>query len=273
MRWSGLWKASKVRWMLLAVFLLGWLPRGVAQAAPAQADAKTFVYEVVSIHPSQPNGSMARNITPDGIRIWGFTVHRLLANAYNVITNDQLIGVPGWTDNARYDIDAKMDADTTTALDKLSREEKNQRRREMLQAILMDRFHLQVKREMKELPVYALVMAKGGPKMKKSAPNAVVDINERYGKNGITLEGQGFELSRLISILTSDTGRIVVDRTGLTGKYDFKLEYSSMEDAGSAEAGPSIFTAVQEQLGLKLESTKAPVETFTVEHIERPTEN
>jgi uncharacterized protein (TIGR03435 family) len=157
----------------------------------------------------------------------------------------------------------------------------------MLQALLADRFHLTIHRESKELPTYALVVAKNGPKMPESAPESRGPAF-RMGEPD-KLEATKVKTVQFTQVLSNQLGRTVVDKTGLTADYDFKLEYTP--DAGQrvglngrdpgpertetapALDAPSLFTALQEQLGLKLEAQKSVVEIVVVDHAEKPTEN
>jgi len=145
----------------------------------------------------------------------------------------------------------------------------------MMQALLADRFKLALHRDTKELPVYALTIARGGPKLSASGGEFP---RMRIGRGQI--EAQKWTMAKFASDLARQLGRPVIDRTELAGTYDFKLEWTPDESQpGSAEpggertisvVGPSIFTALQEQLGLRLESTKGPVEILVVDHVEKP---
>jgi uncharacterized protein (TIGR03435 family) len=188
----------------------------------------------------------------------------------------QIAGWPAWSTSAQYDIEAKMDDDTAAALQKLSEKQQATRRQLMLRSLLADRFNLKVQYEIKTLPIYELVVAKGGSKLKESHASET-------NTNGIgRLTAQAMPMADLALILTIQVNRIVVDKTGLTGQYDFALRWTPdpggepPDGSGSlpeGDSGPSIFTALQEQLGLRLESTKAPVQVLVIDHIERPTEN
>jgi uncharacterized protein (TIGR03435 family) len=148
---------------------------------------------------------------------------------------------------------------------------------------------LKVHRETKELPVYALVVAKNGPKLKATNIQSA-DPCRIYGTSEGGDRYQGCTVATLASYLPLALGRVVLDRTGLKGRYDFTLEYADQDSAAvssvptgggaasdnplpPAPSGPSVFTAVQEQLGLKLEPTKGPVDMIIIDHMERPTEN
>jgi uncharacterized protein (TIGR03435 family) len=144
----------------------------------------------------------------------------------------------------------------------------------MTRTLLTERFKLTMHRETREVPVYALVIAKNGPKLKKAATD---------GDDGLSVNAHGYvakqtSVELLARQLQAQVGRIVLDRTGLAGAYDFKLEFTPQRALGNAgdgsePAGPTIFTALQEQLGLKLESSKAPVEIVVIDHVEKPSEN
>jgi uncharacterized protein (TIGR03435 family) len=153
----------------------------------------------------------------------------------------------------------------------------------MLQDLLADRFHLKLTREAKEMPIFALVLAKSGAKLKEST---VGEDGRRMQTGRGRIEVQGIDMASLANMLSQQLGRTVVDKTGLTGNYDFKLEWTpdlgqpqGPKEIGGAETappdslGPTIFTALQEQLGLKLESTKGPVEILVIERVEKPSEN
>jgi uncharacterized protein (TIGR03435 family) len=155
----------------------------------------------------------------------------------------------------------------------------------MMQTMLAERFQLKTHRETKELPVYSLMVAKGGPKLEEAKSGS---LRMNWGLGQIAY--QSAPLSMLTNTLTQLTGRLVLDQTGLTGTYDFTLKWTpdegqmqmfrrasdgpvNSEAAASDAIGPSLFTALKEQLGLRLEATKAPVEMLVVDHAERPSEN
>jgi uncharacterized protein (TIGR03435 family) len=162
--------------------------------------------------------------------------------------------------------------------------------RERLRALLAERFQLTLHRETKEQSVYALVVAKGGPKLQQGQAKEATGPRGpmmRMGRG--ELSGQGVELEMLTRTLSSQLGRTVIDRTGLKGNFDFKLTWTpdpgqSAGPPGGLPAGadappppdpngPSVFTALQEQLGLRLESQKGPVEMLVIDRVEKPSEN
>ncbi len=159
----------------------------------------------------------------------------------------------------RYDIIAKGAGEAS-----------DEQTRQMLQSLLEDRFKLKIHREMKELPVYALIAGKGGPKFHEVKDDgSAVEING--GGEGHPIVAHHISMKMLAATLSGYVGDPVQDMTGLTGMYDLKLEFTS--DQNPDAAGPSVFTAVQEQLGLKLEARKAPLEVLVIDRAEKPSEN
>jgi uncharacterized protein (TIGR03435 family) len=266
---------------------LGGLAQGVATASIA--DGKPLAFEVVSVKQSAPDSKVRVRTLPDGYSVTNLPLKAILSNAYG-IRQDLIFSAPGWTESTAYDIEAKEDAMAVAALQKLSNEDRAVQIGLMLQAVLKDRFHLRVARVDKEMPVYDLVIAKGGFKLKDADPNNPY-VGGLKGPDGVpkagmmlTMQGQmigqGIPMSRLATNLSYQVGRSVVDKTRLTGNYDFTLKWTpDQSPAGTTADGqadtsePSLFTALQEQLGVKLESTKGPVETLVIDHVERPSEN
>ena len=168
----------------------------------------------------------------------------------------QVAGRPGWvSDYAAYAWDSEAEARKGAPF---TREQE----RQIMQTLLADRFQLKVHCETKEMPVYALVVAgKGGSRLKQSAAGRTTQI--------VTAKGC---IEQLVTQLSGTLGQPVLDKTGLTGEYDYELEWAPENAAAEVDA-PGIFTALQEQLGLKLESQKAPVEVLAIDHAEKPSEN
>lgn len=256
-------------------------------------------FQVASIKPNTQTGPNFRGVRPEpGGRL---TVHNapllmLIQNAYQLQAY-QVIGGPEWVNTDGYDIEAKPDHDT-------DRPEMLR----MLQTLLADRFKLAIHRETRELPVYGLAAAKGGLRMPPpkdpncgaiessgapqppagEAPCGRVMIDMSMG--GIRMLGRTVEMSRLVEILAAALGRPVLDRTGFSGKLDVSLKFTRDEmteglpgSGGSRDPSdtiapgnpgmPNIAAALEEQLGLKLEKTKGPVEVVVIDHVERPTAN
>ena len=285
----------------MAAPILFGLATGTRQSvAPQSADASNqiFSYEVASIKPEKTGSMMFRILnTPDGFSATT-TVQMLIRVAYGIEDN-QISGAPGWVSSEKYDVEAKMDEVTADKVKKLGEAQREPARQHMLQTLLADRFKLTVHRETKELPMYSLVVAKGGSKLKEAKPddtypNGIKGLDGRpapvgshlmrMGRGELTAQSLGME--QVAHLLTQQTGRTVVDNTGLKGNYDFTLHWTpdqstptlngpggGSDSTTSSESGPSIFTAIQEQLGLKLESQKGPVEILVIDHIEKPSEN
>jgi uncharacterized protein (TIGR03435 family) len=289
---------------------------GSAQSAPMSAVPTSASFEVATIKPNRSGDwRVMMGFRPGMFRATGMWVRQLIALAYN-LRDFQVTGGPSWIDSERYDIQAKEPDSVASEMHKLSQDQRKELSRSMLQSLLADRFKLKLRHERKELPAYALVVAKGGPKLRAAEPDT--DFKGIKGPEGRVQRGKSVfgmgdltirdePLSMLARMLSQQLGRPVLDRTGLEGKYDCTLKWTpgegeemlgmgpggggpepgkgmvgrGPEDGGPQLAsppppdmsGPSIFTAIQEQLGLKLEPTKAPAEILVVEHVERPTEN
>jgi uncharacterized protein (TIGR03435 family) len=260
--------------MSAAVLLCG-LGMGLAWGqSTAAVPAEVFAYEVSSIRPTNPagNGSYGSRwqSSKSGFKAEGILLPLLMRSAYDVLMDEQIIGLPKWADTEKYDVEAKMDAETAEALKKLPNQARWQQQKLMLQAVLAERCQLKVRKETKLLPVYDLVIAKGGLKMKESAAEGNSGTSYRTGK----FTAHAMEVGGLVSSLSQNVGRLIVDKTGLgEKKFDFTLEWTPDESRGTTDAGPSIFTAFEEQLGLKLVPAKEPVETIVIDHMERPSQN
>jgi uncharacterized protein (TIGR03435 family) len=250
--------------------------------AAGSAVLKGQQFEAASIKPSAPMAmgmvSVGMQMLPGGrISMAGVTPKILIQQAYGV-RDFQIVGGPQWLGSERYDITAKPEGAASPEQVKA-----------MIQGLLADRFKLQFHRETKELPTYALVVGKGGPKFHES--EVVPEGSDKPKGTRISVgrgqfELQGAAMAALANQLSQVLGRSVIDKTELNGNYDFKLEWTPdesgrgmMKEAGgdgpspADTQGPSIFSAVQDQLGLKLESTKGPVEILVIERAEKASEN
>ena len=214
-------------------------------------------FEVASIKPN-PTGGGHSDTDVDGnlLRMKNVTLKACITWAYGM-TDAQVFG-PDWLTSERFDIVAKT--------------ESGKPKPEMLAAVLADRFKLAVHRETKELTVYALVVAKNGPKLKKGEPG---DNNTSSRRGHLTAQTSMRGLAVFLAGPNVKLGRPVVDKTGLDGVFDFNLDWTPEGVAtADSDATPSIFVALQEQLGLKLEAQKSPVEVLIVDHVEKvPVEN
>lgn len=187
------------------------------------------------------------------------TLQALIRYGYGV--KDYQIQGPGWMGTERYDIEAKAGSERSAQEVQL-----------MLQNLLADRFGMKIRRDVRQMPVYALVVARDGPKLRESKPadsSSMSSSNHSLMANKITLPV-------LSSILSGQMDRPVLDQTGLPGTFDITLEWTpdAPAVADGPPPGPSLFTALQEQLGIRLESRTGPVDLLIVDHAERiPTEN
>jgi uncharacterized protein (TIGR03435 family) len=252
-------------------------------------------FDVVSVKQDKSDTGMMRLMSkPDGYSATNVSAKLLIQVAYG-IREDLISGAPGWADTTRFDFEAKVAGTDVEDLKKLSPEQ----RRSMLQPALSDRFKLKVHNETKQLPVFELVLAKGGSKLKDATPGDTYATGikgpdgkghagtMRMGPGEVT--GQGVPIATLVNLLATQLHQTVIDKTGLTGTYDLNLTWAPDQESGPMfkagdssqqkadpapdSTGASIFTALQEQLGLKLQSAKGPVDTIVVDHIEMPSEN
>jgi uncharacterized protein (TIGR03435 family) len=190
----------------------------------------------------------------------------LVELAYNIVDR-QLSGLPSWGQSEGFDIDAKAENPTTHEQINL-----------MLQALLAERFKLKVRRETKEEAVYALVVEKDDPKLLPHPDDGTAPQVKPGDKPGEVVF-QNIPVARLVRLLSEQTGRTVVNKTGLAGNYDFKLEWTSDLTKGPRDdnpldaSGTSIFAAVRKQLGLKLESQRGQSDYVVIEYVERPSAN
>jgi uncharacterized protein (TIGR03435 family) len=256
-----------------------------AQAQDLPADSPKLA--VAAIKPVAPRDkdAMSMLFSDDGVSLRSVAVAWIVLQAFSPqpiigLEDDRILGLPGWTKSERYDVQAKVDDEDVTKWKALSLPQK----RLALQALLETRFNLQFHHEIHERPTYSLVVAKNGPKLHQSSPNGIYPNEmKRPGGPGRDDEStvtpgkvvlHGSSVSGLASILSSQgLSHAVVDKTELTGIYDITLRWSP-DDIGSSDASlPSLFTALQEQLGLKLEYEKNPVDVIVIDHIGKPTEN
>jgi uncharacterized protein (TIGR03435 family) len=260
--------------LLLMQVSSGAVPLELQDSPSSGANPK--VYETVSIKPGKPGspGGGTQDL-PNGFRDTNITLDILVEGAYDIINGNQVVrinqvvGVPSWARSEPYDVEAKVDADTAGAWKNLTNIERWKQEQPMLRAMLADRCKLKVHFETKELPVYDLVIAKGGVKMKQAAPDE--KPMERVTDGELT--GRAMPIASLAAALPGD-GRLIVDKTGLADKkFDFDLQWTPDNRRVDADSGPSLFTALEEQLGLKLVSSKAPGKVLVIDHIEKPSPN
>ncbi len=247
-----------------------------AQTKPAVAAADdTPHFEVAAIKPSNPD-SQGQNWhgSADRILIRNYTLRRLIRSAYGLKTDAQVLGGPDWLDKQAFDINAKIDDAEIAKIGKMDRAARQRERNQMVQSLLAERFMLKAHLDHKTMPVYALVVIKSGAKLTPTSPqtaakgNSISTNNGRMTASAISMDSFADDLA----YQRETGGRMVLNHTGLTGEYDFKLNWA--EDNGdSVPADPSLadlFTALQEQLGLKLQPEKGSVEVVVIESATKP---
>jgi uncharacterized protein (TIGR03435 family) len=293
---------------LIAAITLPLLAVSVFAQAPARPE-----FEVASIKPA-PNcgGGRGGGPSPGRLNLPCTNLRNLIRIAYAIFaaggkitpTPIEFLGGPAWLDSENFEIDAKA-ANADAPLGQMAGP--------MLQALLEDRFKVKVHKESREVPVYTLTVMKSGAKFQPSKegsctpldpnhipagpapgepqPNFCGGMSERSSAAGVTADGHGMTMAEFAGgVLARNVDRPVIDKTGLTGMFEFHLEYvremgssgpvrlngvdtPNAPAAASDGGGPSIYTAVQEQLGLKLTPDKGPVEVLVVDHAEKPSEN
>jgi bla regulator protein blaR1 len=298
--------------------------------ASSQAQNATSApkFEVASIKPHKSSDRRKNGMyfsmmaQPNDGRFYatGPTLRLLIQLAYDV-QDSQIVGGPSWINRDRFDIQAKADSSVDAKLRRLSPDQARLAKEHMLQSLLADRFKLTLRRETRNMPIYALVVAKNGPKLQESKVNNAAPrgrgspgapggpmIRVRFGGAEQEITSQAAAMTFLAHVLSPQLGRTVVDKTGLSGRYDFTLKWTpdigrgqmvagpgpggpapggvgggqsmagmppaaGASDSSSDSSEPSIFTALQQQLGLKLKPEKGPVEVLVIDHVEPPTPN
>jgi uncharacterized protein (TIGR03435 family) len=263
------------------------LLRLAARSTFAQPAVKPLTFEAASIKPSGPNtfGATIRFLPGEGLLVSGASLKALIVTASGV-RDFQIPDGPGRISSERFDVSARPEtSDSPESSQDEQRKALGQQTVERLRNLLEERFPLKFHRETKEQQVYALVVAKNGPRLEQAKDG---QGRMRMGRGMLT--DQGAELGMLAFTLSNQLGRLVIDKTGLTGQYHFEWKWTP--DPGQPATaplgppppgaalprppdphGPSIFTAVEEQLGLRLESQEAPVETLVIDRVETPSEN
>lgn len=245
-------------------FSLGRLIIAAALAAStATAQSPRTAFDAVSIKRNRTGAAASdTNTTPGRLSLVNVTMMSVMLRAFRVQAA-QIVGGPDWLLNERYDIVA-VTGDGTALTDEA--------RQMYLQALLADRCQLTFHRDIREIRVYSLVPSKNGAKLASGTGADAYSMRIQPAEDGrLRLRSTKGNMPRFAEILTAQVGDLVTDRTGLSGEYDFTLEW--VPDVNATGAGPSLFTALDEQLGLKLESARTAVQAVAIDRIERPTEN
>jgi uncharacterized protein (TIGR03435 family) len=276
-------------WVFLAyigaLVIVLWVSPFTLVAAPQETHA---AFEVASVKPS---------LGDERQQSWGFlpggryaatsiTLKWLLITAYNLsMSGDQLSGAPNWLDSARFDIQAKPEAGTTSP--DLPASLREERVRSMLQTLLVDRFKLVFHRESRDIPVYLLIKARNGTRLEKaniSEADCARDTDGPDACHGLQagqtrgLKGKAVEMKDLAEVLSALVHRPVIDRTGVAGLFSIQTGGwapldPAAQDGDLADARPTIFEVLQQELGLKLQPGKAPGEVLVIDHVEKPSAN
>jgi uncharacterized protein (TIGR03435 family) len=300
-------------------------------AAAVDQNQPTSIQYVASVKRNATGGGLIR-MMPGNISVTGMPVRLLIRLAFGQLQDFQLVGGPGWTNSDRFDIEAKIDGTGPPPGPQFVQD--------LLRQVLEERFKLKTHKETREVPIFALVLARAdgrlGPNLTPSADECVAFMSARGrgrggpgpdgrggpppdGRRGPPIDGRGgpgrvggpgppdFDapvqcgqrlgafgriraggntMEQFANMLSGNAQRVVIDKTGLTGYYDFALTYTPTPDQlpqgpvppGATPPpidpdGPSLFTAIQEQLGLKLQDQRGPVEVVVIDSIEQPTEN
>jgi uncharacterized protein (TIGR03435 family) len=292
-----------------------------AQGSTDDVTANLPKFDVASIKPHKDEGGMMRigfGVTADGIRADGVPLAMIVHQAFGV-SDDRILNEPDWVKSTRYDMEAKVSPEDAPKLKGLTQAQRGF----MLLPVLEDRFGLKLHHETRELNVYTLVVAKGGSKLKTAQPEQAGDDGPvamrqgasggspggappgprtmmRMSPQGMTLQGREASMESLVQTVSRELGATVIDKTGLTDKYDYTLNFmpengvsrglsflpppppSSSGGAGAQSGGPestptdtppSLPDALQEQLGLKLVQQKEPLDVIVIDHIEQPSAN
>jgi len=233
----------------------------ISVALAAQQPKTNVEFEVVSVKPANPaDPAHMTQATVGGLRGRNLRLFELVMSAWH-LNRDEIIGGPNWLETAGWDIDVRFPAGAGPA-----------QAPQMMQAMLSDRFRLVTHRETRTLPIYVLTVAKGGIKLQQGDGIGGMSAGPRLIRYGAGTMGE------LAGQLSGYLGRNVIDRTGLTGQYAISLSFAPVDPGAPArdiaqDFAPSIFQALQDQAGLRLESTKGPVQVLVIDHAEKPTPN
>ncbi|HXE06643.1 MAG TPA: TIGR03435 family protein [Acidobacteriaceae bacterium] len=247
---------------------------GAFAQAPVPS-AKPLEFDVISVKPMGPgscslDGGGIRPLA-DGISASCVPLAFVVESAYRLLDQDRIVDLPKWaqSESLMYSFEARVSGEDARAYAMLSREDQVR----MLQQVLTDRFQMKAHMETREVAAFDLVIAKGGPKLKEPAAGEPSQ-SAFFGAGNGDIKWANAPLTNLKFLLGDEVGKPVMDKTGLTGKYDFRLEFTPAARAATDDSGrPSVFTALEEQLGLKLVPAKEPVEVLVIDSIEQPAAN
>jgi bla regulator protein blaR1 len=244
-----------------------------AQASPAAQASPSYDVTSVKVDPNGDTSKPVRSFEPpNGLAIENMTLDLMIREAYGV-RSYQIVGAPGWVGEREYDVEAKLDDAEATKLAVLTKDGQRAERAKLLQSLLADRFKLAVHHETRQGPALALEVTKAGPKFAEAPPDSTKRAIVMGGGN---LALNGAPMGTLVTLLSQVMGQTVLDHTGLTGTYALTIPWTPDEfqvTTDNADAAISIFTVLQEKLGLRMASIKAPMDMIVIDHVEEPSPN
>lgn len=284
------------------VLLSGMVLCGVASAQLLHPAPPMPSFSVVSVRPASPNEELSHGgVSPDSYSAARTTMEQVLAYSFGLGYEHELVNAPSWVMKERFDIQGKLDDEQVASLRKLGRDDRDEQMRLMVQSMLSERFNFRYHFETRELPVYVLGIAKGGLKCPQdtSSPPAIADPSrprfrwsaspappppppgwrppspseQKTLMQSLHMRTKGWPFWLIVATLSHQPeleGRPVIDKTGLEGAYDCEMKWSQ---AGSDGTDQFFFTAVRDQLGLRLQPSKGPVEVLVIDNISLPSEN
>lgn len=278
-----------MRRLIIVVVAIAGIAVVAVNASRLRAQAKSMEstsFEVASIKLDKSTSQLPGMHFPLGRFVATTKAIGLIAFAYSLNNTDQVLGGPDWIRTELFDIDAKVASTLAPSeQEKIPLGRRVDQARPMVQSLLADRFELKVGHETKVLPVYLLVVAKNGPKFAEDNSHPEISAVSMHGAGNLAATSAAFSVfSDVLSRMPELEGRVVLDKTGLHGNYSFTLQWtpenlaagdvqSRDNSLASESSGPSLFTALQEQLGLKLETSKSPQDAVVIDHIEQPSGN
>jgi uncharacterized protein (TIGR03435 family) len=246
----------------------------IAVAPSVHAQLSRPQFEVISVKANAHSGFSPTTLQMAGSRFstTGMPLRPLIMQFYG-LRDFQILGGPAWINTDQWDIEAVADDGVNLQTVNFENPDKPTPASLMVQSLIENRFQFRFHRETKELPVYELTVAKNGPKIKSSTGQGAA--TRKLGRGEIEI--QAYPFATFAYLLARQLDHALIDKTNLKGSYDIKLQWNTELRAGaeptSSSDRPSIFTALQEQLGLKLESSKGPVEVLVIDSVQRPSEN
>jgi uncharacterized protein (TIGR03435 family) len=239
----------------------------VGQTPVPEPANTTAAFEVAAIRPAKDDGSHDNDNDNDIVKIHNYTLKRLISRAWE-IDMSQIYGGPNWIDSESYDINAKIPAEFARSYKKVP---------EMMQNLLIERFQLVIHREPRQVSGYNLVVAKKGGRMESARPDQKDSSSMNSNNSSLKAQNETMEAFARYLSRNRDVGKLVADKTGLTGGFNFELEWTPQRIESNPEPAtddrPSLFTAMQDRLGLKLEPARVDVQVIVIDRAEKPGAN